>query len=215
MPNQIQDLRKQYKRDTLNIEDCLSNPMQQFKQWFDTALASDELEPNAMCLSTATKDGVPSSRIVLIKGLTDEGIVFYTNYDSTKGNQITDNPTVAINFHWKSLERQVKIIGIANRISREASAEYFHSRPIESQLSAYVSPQSQVITSRAELETLKDKCRQQFKDQDQIPLKDNWGGYLIKPNVVEFWQGRPDRLHDRIRYSFSENSGWVLDRLAP
>jgi pyridoxamine 5'-phosphate oxidase len=188
--------------------------MEQFKQWFDAALEAEVDEPNAMCLSTVSERGVPSSRIVLLKELLDEGFVFYTNYDSHKGLEMLANPNVSLNFLWKEMERQVRIVGTVEKVSSQRSQAYFQSRPRESQISAWTSPQSRSIGSVDELYALRLEIVKRFEDLEVLPLPPNWGGYLVKPTRVEFWQGRADRMHDRVEYSLV-NSTWSKVRLAP
>ena len=210
---EIQDLREQYGKGELLEQDCSANPIDQFRLWWEDALSSDEHEANAMCLSTIDEDGMPNSRIVLLKGLSDQGFTFYTNYDSRKGRELSSGKA-AINFLWKSLERQVRVQGSVSKISKDKSKAYFHSRPRESQISAYASPQSKAVESKAQIRAIRASIAEQFKDLEQIPLPDNWGGYILRPSKIEFWQGRPDRFHDRIEY-YQVEGGWKTRRLAP
>ncbi len=207
-------LRKQYEQASLSIEDCQANPIDQFKIWWNEALDSAEIEPNAMCLSTVNTEGVPSSRIVLIKGLTNNGFLFYTNYASQKGKEL-ESGKAALNFHWKTMERQIRIRGSVSKISKQQSEDYFHSRPRESQISAYASPQSAKVKSKRELVELRKAVSDRFLKEKNIPLPDNWGGYELALNYIEFWQGRPDRFHDRICYELDGANTWQKHRLAP
>ena len=185
----------------------------QFTHWWEEATTSNIDEVNAFVLSTVDANRAPASRVVLLKGYTPEGFIFFTNYDSNKGKEITANPNVAMNFFWKELERQVRITGTIKKISVEESAEYFHSRPLGSQVGAWASPQSQVIPNRDFLEKNFAEHTEKYKEGN-VPLPPHWGGYIVHPTQVEFWQGRSSRLHDRIRYSF-ENHQWTKVRLAP
>ena len=209
-------VRKEYEDSGLDHQSLPQDPMKLFLQWYQSAQECQPgpwAEPNAMSLATSELDGSVSCRIVLLKGVTDAGIQFFTNYDSQKGQQIAANKKVAATFHWDYLGRQVRIEGTAEKTDRQTSEEYFHSRPRASQLSAAVSPQSKVIESR---ETLKSQA-QQLDNQlagAPVPLPENWGGYLIIPHHVEFWQGRPDRCHDRAVYRKQEMQ-WIIDRIAP
>lgn len=214
---EVADMRKDYAAAALEEATAHPNPLVQFNQWLQEALAAKLFEPNAMTLATATPDGRPSARIVLIKGVSDQGFVFYTNYDSRKGNELEANPWAALTFHWAELERQVRIEGRVQRQAPEASLRYFHTRPRGSQLGAWTSPQSQVIHSRTELETRLAEVEARFPDATQpLPLPPNWGGYVVVPHAIEFWQGRPSRLHDRLRYARpAETAPWVIERLAP
>ncbi len=207
-------LRKDYANKILNMEDLDPNPMRQFATWFDEAKSSQILEPNAMTLATATADGIPSARIVLLKGLEDNGFVFYTNYLSRKGKELEGNPNASLLFCWLELERQIRIDGTVEKIDAAASAAYFHSRPRMSQLGALVSPQSQVISSRAILENNMEQLKLSFGDTKEIPKPEHWGGYIVIPKSIEFWQGRRSRLHDRMLYK-SIKDEWVISILAP
>jgi pyridoxamine 5'-phosphate oxidase len=213
MSTSIADLRKDYKLLSLDIPDVLADPIQQFDVWFQHALKSDLLEPNAMTLATTTSDGKPSARKVLLKGLDQRGFIFYTNYESRKAKDILDNPFVALCFHWGELERQVRIEGIARKISKEESEAYFHSRPFESRIGAIASKQSSVVNSRAELEEQYQELLKKYEGK-HVPMPDFWGGYVIEPHVIEFWQGRSGRMHDRIEYRKDRNS-WTISRLSP
>ena len=177
-------------------------------------IATEISEPNAMTLATASADGFPSARIVLLKGFDEEGFVFYTNYNSYKANQLDENPKACLVFFWKELERQVRISGIVTRVTEEESDIYFHSRPVGSRIGAWASPQSQSIENREWLEQVFEKKKEEFR-QGEIPRPPHWGGYRLKPVIVEFWQGRFSRLHDRIQYTLDENGAWKIERLAP
>jgi pyridoxamine 5'-phosphate oxidase len=211
---QIADLRQDYKAKTMEYADMNPNPIQQFNNWFDEALASKLLEPNAMTLATVSSEGKPSARVVLLKGLNADGFIFFTNYESRKGQNIDTNPNVALVFLWLELERQVRIEGVIEKISAEESEVYFHSRPHSSQLGAWVSPQSKVIEDRGVLEQTYLDLEREYKSKP-IPKPENWGGYRVKPNLIEFWQGRSSRLHDRMCYQVQEDGNWQIVRLAP
>lgn len=212
MPS-IADIRKEYIMQTLLENDVDADPMLQFGKWWDEVLRSDIDEANAMTLATATADGTPSARIVLLKEYNDAGLVFFTNYKSRKGSELDENPQASLVFFWKELERQVRICGMVEKVSTSASDAYFSSRPQESQLGAWASEQSTVIAGRSVIEERSEKYQRQFGEN--IPRPDWWGGYLVRPKTIEFWQGRPGRLHDRILYSLQEDGGWKVERLAP
>lgn len=208
----IADLRKDYTQRGLHETDVDDDPFVQFGRWFDEALAAQLPEPNAMTLATATPDGKPSARIVLLKGYDARGFVFYTNYESRKGQQLINNPYAALIFYWTELERQVRIEGRVAQVTAHESDEYFFSRPRGSRLGAWTSPQSQVIAGR---ETLDERLRQyEAQFADDVPRPQHWGGFRVEPDVIEFWQGRPSRLHDRLRYRRNRER-WVIERLAP
>ena len=202
--------RRNYVKHELIEENISSNPFEQFGQWFEDAGKAEMIEPNAMTLATATATGKPSARTVLLKAFSDNGFVFYTNYHSRKGAELTENNQAAILFYWDAMERQVRIEGIVEKVELKLSDEYFASRPYESRLSAIVSEQSEVIPSRQFLEDRLEEVR----NFGVVKRPENWGGYILKPNYFEFWQGRASRLHDRIVYSF-ENNAWAIKRLAP
>lgn len=190
--------------------------MQMFYRWWDEVVDSEITEPNAMLLATVNADHKPSARVVLLKSATAEGFEFYTNYQSQKGLDMEQNPHVALVFFWKELERQIRIEGTVEKISKEKSQIYFQSRPRGSQIGAWASPQSKVITGRDILEEAVEKISDQFENVDPLPCPDHWGGYIVTPVMMEFWQGRPDRLHDRFKYTKNEKEGnWSIDRLAP
>lgn len=209
----IADLRLNYTRQELIETDVDPNPIKQFQTWFDQAMAADIIEPNAMTIATATKEGMPSARIVLLKGLDERGFVFYTNYESRKGQELLDNPHASLVFWWGVLERQVRIEGWVEKISDEETIAYYRSRPVGSQLGAWASDQSRVIPNREVLEQRLDDLTQHYQNQD-IPRPPHWGGFRVVPQAIEFWQGRPSRLHDRLRYRLVDGS-WKIERLAP
>ncbi len=210
----LADLRKDYTLSGLSETDLAADPFTQFRVWFDEERAAAGREPNAMTVATASPDGVPSARMVLLKGLDDRGFVFYTNYDSRKGHDLETNPRVELLFYWPEIERQVRISGVAERVSQEETAEYFHSRPRASQIGSLASPQSQVIANRAELEARFAGIEQSL-DGAAVPVPEGWGGYRVRPETVEFWQGRRSRLHDRLRYRRQPDGSWTVERLAP
>jgi pyridoxamine 5'-phosphate oxidase len=210
----LADLRKDYSLAGLTEKDLARDPFRQFEKWLQEAEAAKIPEYNAMTLSTATRDGRPSARTVLLKGLDGRGFVFYSNYESRKGREIEANPHVALVFPWLLLERQVIIEGTLTKVAREESEAYFHSRPRASQLGAWVSQQSSIISGRALLEGNMKAVEKQYADQE-VPLPPNWGGWRVAPETVEFWQGRRSRLHDRLRYRRGKDGGWSIERLAP
>jgi pyridoxamine 5'-phosphate oxidase len=213
MKKDIKDLREEYALATLDLSDVDPNPMVQFSKWFENAVDSNLPEPNAMTLATVGNSGFPSARIVLLKGFDEKGFVFFTNYKSQKGTEISDNPHVALVFSWLELQRQIRIEGVASMISQKDSEEYFKTRPRGSKIGALASPQSRPI-ERKDLEHSFQMIENQFLQSDDIPMPEYWGGYLVKPVRIEFWQGRRSRLHDRINYSLVEGN-WKLERLAP
>ena len=210
----ISSIRKDYKLRSLAELDVQATPYGQFDVWFKEAVSAEVLEVNAMVLSTSSLDGVPSARVVLLKDFNDAGFVFYTNYESQKGKELARNPHASLTFFWPQLERQVRLNGVAEKVSRDESAAYFQSRPVGSQIGALSSPQSQLIVGRQQLEHDFEQYNQEFGEGKPIPMPDYWGGYRLKPFYVEFWQGRPSRLHDRIAYEKVEES-WKTYRLAP
>lgn len=213
MDESIADIRKDYKLRTLMEDDVKRDPIEQFTQWWGEAVSSKIEEVNAMTLATSSLDGIPFARIVLLKGLTKDGFVFYTNYESNKAKQLADNPKAALVFFWKELERQVRIEGTIEKVSAEDSEAYFASRPVASKIGAWASPQSTVIPGRTILEDNVIKYKELFGEEN-IPKPPHWGGYIVKPLKVEFWQGRRSRLHDRILYSLKDGR-WNIERLAP
>ncbi|MGB1314080.1 MAG: pyridoxamine 5'-phosphate oxidase [Bizionia paragorgiae] len=215
MKKDLGHYRKAYTKSELIIENTPDDPIGLFKEWFNDVDASfPDQEANAMTLSTIGLDGYPKNRIVLLKMFTSEGFVFYTNYDSDKGQAIANNPKVSLSFFWEGAERQVIIKGVAEKVSESESDAYFNSRPRGSQLGAMASNQSHKIESR---EALQNKLESLEKEYEGKPLQrpNYWGGYLIKPVAIEFWQGRPNRLHDRVSYEYNENTGWIKNQLAP
>ena len=198
----------------LNETDLDSDPIQQFGVWFEAALAAGLPEPNAMTLATCTRDGIPSARIVLLKGYDERGFVFFTNYESQKGRELAENPHVALVLFWPTLERQIRITGRAAKIERDESDSYFHSRPFGSQVGAWASKQSEVLVNREELDQRFGELMARYADQ-LVPLPPNWGGYRVWPGVIEFWQARLNRLHDRFRYSRTGDCDWKRERLSP
>lgn len=215
MQKDLGNYRKSYDKSELIEENVSDNPLQLFQTWFYETEESDSVdEPNAMTVSTLGLDGYPKSRVVLLKKYTHEGFIFYTNYDSEKGKAIAQNPQVCISFFWPALERQIIIKGRAEKIAENLSDGYFESRPDGSKLGAMASDQSTVIPSREVLEN-KLKLLEKAYQNKEIERPKNWGGYIVKPISIEFWQGRPNRLHDRIRYSLQEDFDWKMERLAP
>lgn len=213
----IEDLRRDYSLSFLDEKEVFESPICQFEKWFKEAHETKIGEPNVMTLATATSDGIPSARIVLLKGVDEEGFRFYTNYNSSKGQLLAENPNVSLVFFWEGLQRQVRIQGLAYKLSEEASTAYYQSRPKGSQIGAWASPQSKVLTDRNLLEENVKKLSEEYKDQDQLPRPPHWGGYIVKPYQIEFWQGRSSRLHDRLRYTLTdlEPKKWIIERLAP
>lgn len=214
MREDIASIRKEYTQAELDENSVLNNPFKQFEKWFQQALSSEIIEPTAMILSTVNSDDQPFQRTVLLKTFNSDGFVFYTNYESRKSKHIEDNPKVSLLFPWYSLERQVAITGKVEKVSTKESLKYFLSRPEGSQLGAWVSNQSEVITSRGILETKLAQMKQKFKD-GKIPLPDHWGGYRVVPDTIEFWQGRKSRLHDRIFFQKEDENSWNISRLSP
>jgi pyridoxamine 5'-phosphate oxidase len=210
----IADIRKEYILETLDEKGAETNAIRQFDKWWEEATASKIDEVNAMTLATATPNGIPSARIVLLKGYDDEGFVFFTNYESNKGKDLAANPNACLVFFWKELERQVRVEGRVEKVSNEESDAYFFSRPQGSQVGAWASPQSSIIEGREVIEANVLKYSRQFEAQPlQRPA--HWGGYRLKPQLIEFWQGRESRLHDRLQYTLQSDYNWKIERLAP
>lgn len=214
MPASIAAIRRSYSKKKLSEKKADANPLRQFSKWWEQAVDSKIDEVNAMTVATASPDGIPSARIVLLKGVGEDGFIFFTNYNSFKGQQLAENPKACLVFFWKELERQVRITGLVEKISATASDEYFHLRPVNSQLGAIVSPQSQVVENREWLDDQYKEMKAQLKNKI-IERPGHWGGYVVKPVIIEFWQGRPSRLHDRLQYTLEDNGSWKIERLAP
>lgn len=214
MEHKIADLRTEFLKQSLLEEDVEADPILQFKKWWDEVLKAEVEEPNAMTLATASKDAIPSARIVLMKDFGERGFAFFTNYDSYKGQQLSENPKACLVFFWKKLERQVRITGLVTELPEEENDEYFNWRPEASRIGALTSPQSKVIENRKWLDERFEKISEDMKAKT-ILRPSNWGGFLVKPVIMEFWQGRASRLHDRIQYSLLDNGAWKIERLAP
>lgn len=213
MNRSVSDLREEYRRSGLNESELAADPMEQFRIWFEEALDANLHEPNAMALATATEGGMPSARMVLLKGHDERGFVFYTNYEGRKARDLEENPRAAIVFYWGELERQVRVEGNVSRVSEEESDEYFASRPRGSRLGAWASEQSRTVEDRRSLERKLRSLEGEYEGRD-VPRPPFWGGYRVEPQVIEFWQGRENRLHDRLVYS-RENGAWRIERLQP
>lgn len=215
MQKDLSNYRKSYEKSELDESSIKESPLEQFQKWFYEIEKSGGMdEPNAMTVATIGLDGFPKSRVVLMKKFTYEGFIFYTNYESEKGKALANNPFTCLSFFWPNLERQVIIKGKAEKIAPNLSDGYFESRPLGSQLGAVVSQQSQVITSREILENRLAQSEQSYAGKE-VPRPEHWGGYIVKPISIEFWQGRPNRLHDRIRYTLKDNIDWIIERLQP
>lgn len=210
----LSELRQSYTKGRFSEADLLPTPFDQFEKWFQQAMDASLEEPNAMCLATVSSDGQPSTRIVLLKDFSEKGLTFYTNYESRKAQELEATGKVAANFLWLPLQRQVNVTGHVERVSKAESLKYFLSRPFGSQLGAWASPQSQVVTSRSILEMKLDQMKRKFAE-GKVPLPDHWGGYRIVPDSFEFWQGGANRLHDRFVYRREANGEWITARLAP
>jgi pyridoxamine 5'-phosphate oxidase len=210
----IADIRKDYKLQTLSEADVAADPFLQFDKWWNEAVKSEIDEVNAMTLATVDAEGFPAARIVLLKGYDKNGFVFFTNYKSSKGKELAQNPNACLVFFWKEMERQVRISGITEKISTEESIAYFNSRPDGSKIGAWASPQSLAVAGQAWLKETFNYYRERFK-HGEIPKPPHWGGYRVKPFKIEFWQGRPSRLHDRIQYTLQDEGAWKIERLAP
>lgn len=213
LSDKIAQLRQDYSAEPLTKDTVDKNPFKQFESWFQEGLNAELLEPNAMTLATASKKGIPSARTVLLKHFDDKGFTFFTNYNSKKAKHLEENPNAALLFAWLPLQRQIKIQGRVEKISTADSLKYFLSRPAGSQLGAWVSEQSSVISSRSILANKLEEIKQKFKNKE-VPLPSFWGGYKVIPTTIEFWQGQPSRLHDRIQYTLADNK-WKIERLAP
>jgi len=210
----IAEIRKEYSQKSLVESEMQPDAMKQFNSWWQDALEAKIIEVNAMTLATASADGMPSARTVLLKGFSEDGFVFFSNYTSYKGQQLAENPKACLVFYWKELERQVRITGLVTKTTDQENDAYFSSRPHESQVGAIATPQSQVIENRQWLNNRFEKLLQENKNQ-KIQRPSHWGGYVVKPVIIEFWQGRPGRLHDRIQYSLQDDGKWKIERLAP
>lgn len=214
LQHDISSIRINYSRQVLTEDSVSPDPIDQFKVWLNEAILSQVLEPTALVLSTVSADCRPSARVVLLKEVSADGFVFFTNYESLKGQNLAERPYASITFFWAELERQVRIEGSVEKVAEAVSDTYFHSRPRGSQIGAWASPQSQAIASREELEQVEAKYAQDFGEITTIPRPQHWGGYVLKPERIEFWQGRPNRLHDRILFDKADNN-WSRKRLAP
>lgn len=215
MNQEIADIRINYSKKSLSETDVAANPISQFNHWWQEAMESQLSEVNAMTLATADANGIPDARIVLLKGVSDKGFVFFTNYQSRKGKELEENPNACLVFFWKELERQVRVTGTVSKVSAAESDQYFYSRPAGSQIGAIASPQSTVIPSRAFLDQQTQQITDHLAAGQKIIRPEHWGGYLVTPTAIEFWQGRPSRLHDRLRYTAQNGGQWKIERLAP
>ena len=208
------ELRREYDSDGLRESDAAETPFDQFELWFQQAVDAKIDLPDAMTLATVSKDGIPSARIVLLRGFDDRGLVFFTDYQSQKGQELAENPRAALVFYWRELDRQIRVSGTVNTVSHEESEKYFRSRPVGSQLAALASNQGEVIPNRQELESKYKQLIETYRHK-KIPLPPCWGGFRLSPDWFEFWQGRPNRLHDRLRYTQRSDEGWKIERLSP
>ena len=214
MDLKITEIRKEYSQKSLVESEMQPDALKQFNSWWQDALEAKIAEANAMTLATASADGIPSARTVLLKGFSEDGFVFFSNYNSYKGQQLAENPKACLVFYWKELERQVRITGLVSKTSEQESDAYFSSRPHQSQVGAVASPQSQVIENRLWLDEQFNKIALEHEEK-KIERPSHWGGYVVKPVIIEFWQGRPGRLHDRIQYTLQDDGKWKIERLAP
>ncbi len=212
---ELSHLREDYRLAALDERNCASNPIRQFEVWFREAKSAGLKEPNAFTLSTVDRAGQPAGRIVLLKGIESDGFVFYTNYESRKGQELAANPRCALTFLWAELERQVRVEGTVEKVSKDVSEAYFRGRPKGSRLGALVSQQSSTLPSREPLETKLSELERRYAETDEVPMPASWGGYNVEPKVIEFWQGRTNRLHDRILYAKVAGGHWEISRLAP
>jgi pyridoxamine 5'-phosphate oxidase len=210
----LADMRRNYTLGGLSRKDLLPDPIQQFQKWMEEAIKAEAMEPTAVTLATVDKKGQPSARVVLLKGLDARGFVFFTNYQSDKARDLAANARAALNIHWRELERQVAVCGSASKVSRQESETYFKSRPLGSRLAAWASDQSRVIPNRQFLANKLAKVKERFCDSE-VPTPRHWGGYVVKPETIEFWQGGESRLHDRFRYTRQSGGRWVIERLSP
>lgn len=208
------ELRREYNSDGLRESDAAENPFDQFELWFQQAVDAKIDLPDAMTLATVSKDGIPSARIVLLRGFDERGLVFFTDYQSQKGQELDENPHAALVFYWRELDRQIRVSGTVNTVSHEESEKYFQSRPVGSQLAALASNQGEVIPDRQKLESKYKQLAETYRHKE-IPLPPHWGGFRLSPHWFEFWQGRPNRLHDRLRYTRRSDEGWKIERLSP
>lgn len=210
----LQDIRRDFRKGTLTRDELIDDPIEQFKLWMQQALSTDLVDPTAMVLATGARDGQVSQRVVLLKGLDERGFVFFTNYESRKSREIAVNSKVSLHFPWFAIERQVMVCGVAEKVSLEESRAYFQSRPRDSQLAAWASPQSRVLNSREVLTQQLENLQKKYADLE-IPLPEFWGGYRVRPSQIEFWQGGANRLHDRFVYTLQPGQAWQIERLAP
>lgn len=215
LTHKIADIRKNYARQALTEDAVSLKPVEQFKVWLEEAIQAEATEPTAMVLATVSADGKPSARVVLLKDVSSDGFMFFTNYDSRKGRELAQHPFAALTFFWPALERQVRVEGKVVKAAPDVSEHYFHSRPKGSQIGAWASPQSSEIESRKQLKEADKELTERFKDTAVIPRPAHWGGYQLQPERLEFWQGRPNRLHDRIIYERQQGMSWKTKRLAP